>query len=103
MGYERLAWIGNLILAGIAIVLAWAPIAGQIGKWGTVVIAVLVVTAAIAMFPRRRSDGSTARLIDSFSPAVKVKGDNNRTQFARDHANQIMEAGKITRSGSNDE
>jgi hypothetical protein len=33
MGYERLAWIGNLILAGIAIALAWVPVASQVGSW----------------------------------------------------------------------
>jgi hypothetical protein len=93
MGYERLAWVGNVVLAAIAIFLAWVPASHQVGKWGTVAIAVLVVVAAITLFPRRRSDGSTARLIDGFR--ASVKGDNNRVQIARDNANQVMGGGRI--------
>jgi hypothetical protein len=92
MGYERLAWIGNLILAGIAIVLAWVPLRADVGKWGTVAIAVLVVAAAIAVFPRRRADGSTARLVGRFRTTVKG---NNNVQIARDNANQLMGDGRI--------
>ena len=33
MGYERLAWIGNLLLAGIGIGLGWLPVSEQLGKW----------------------------------------------------------------------
>jgi hypothetical protein len=89
MGYERLAWIGNVVLAGIAIVLAWVPLRGDVGKWGSVTIAVLVVAAAIAMFPRRRADGSTARLIHS----ATVKGHHNTTMVAGENSNQIKNTG----------
>jgi hypothetical protein len=97
MGYERLAWIGNLVLAGIAIVLAWVPLAAQIGKWGTVVIGVLVIFAAIALFRRRRADGSTARLINGLT--ANVAGSHNNVQIARDHANQVIGKGRIRDSG----
>jgi hypothetical protein len=88
MGFERAAWFGNLALAGIAIVLAWVPVRGDLGKWGTVGIAVLVVLAAIALFPWRRSDGSTARIADRFRS--NVSGSGNNVQIARDHANQTI-------------
>lgn len=80
MGYERLAWVGNLVLAGTAIFLSWWPVSRQLSQWVTVGIAVLVVLAAIAMFPRRRADGSTARLINSVRP--KVSGHHNPTMVA---------------------
>jgi len=101
MGYERLAWVGNLVLAGTGIFLSWWPVSHQLSKWVTLGIAVLVVVAAIALFPRRRSDGSTARLIDGFSPTVR--GDHNRVQIARDNANQVMGSGKVERSVSRED
>ena len=57
----------------------------------TVGIAVLVVAAAIAMFPRRRSDGSTARLIHTFRP--RVSGNHNPTMIAGERSNQIVNEG----------
>jgi hypothetical protein len=39
MTLERLAWLGNLILSGTAIYLAWVPVSSQLGKWAVVVIA----------------------------------------------------------------
>jgi hypothetical protein len=89
--YERLSWIGNVVLAGIAIVLAWVPLRAEVGKWGSVGIAVLVVTAAIAMFPRQRSDGSTARLINSVRP--KIRGHHNPTMVAGERSTQIVNEG----------
>lgn len=91
MGYERLSWIGNVILAVIAIVLAWVPLRADVGKWGTVAIAVLVVAAAITMFPRRGADGSTARLINSVRP--KIRGHHNPTMTAGERSTQIVNEG----------
>lgn len=92
MGYERTAWAGNVILAGLSMFFAWAQVADHIGKWVTSIVAILVVVAALLLFPRKRSDGSAARLIDRFT--ANVKGDNNWVQIARDNANQKMFRGK---------
>ena len=94
MGYERLAWIGNLVLAGTGIWLSWWPVSSQLSKWVTLAIAGLVIVAAIAMFPRRRPSGEATRLIDSLG--ATIKGNNNRIQIARDNANQIMGRGNTT-------
>lgn len=98
MGYERAAWIGNFALAAVAIVLAWVPVRGDLGKWGSIGIAVAVVLAAIALYPRRRPDGSVTRLVDNFS--ATVRGDNNRVQIARDNARQTMEGFKPPSGGA---
>lgn len=99
MGLERAAWLGNLMLAAVAVVLAWVPVKDDLGKWGTVVIAVLVVVAAIALFPRRRADGSTARLADNFMRGVRT-GNRSNVQVARDNAKQTIVSGNDRRKKS---
>ncbi|MCA2303180.1 hypothetical protein JF770_06375 [Mycobacterium intracellulare] len=98
MKFERLAWIGNLTLATIAIVLAWVPIKGDLGKWGTIGIAIVVVTAAIALFPWGRSDGSTVRMADRFR--LSVNGSGNNVQTARDHATQTIMTERNTKNST---
>ncbi|BBZ49833.1 hypothetical protein H7H82_14870 [Mycobacterium heidelbergense] len=98
MKFERLAWCGNLALAAIAIVLAWVPIKGDLGKWGTVGIAVVVVLAAVALFPWRRPDDSTVRMVDRFRSSVS--GSGNNVQIARDHATQTMRNEGNTRNST---
>jgi hypothetical protein len=95
MKYERLAWVGNLALAAVAIVLAWVPVKDDVGRWGSIAIAVVVVLGAIALFPRKRADGSEARLIDRFRSSVTT-GNNSDVQVARDHVTQTItrESGK---------
>lgn len=93
MGYERAAWIGNLVLAGIGIALGWLPVSEQLGRWGTLAIALLVVLAAVALFPRKRADGSASRLIEHFAPAIRAEGGN--VQVARDNANQHIESTRV--------
>lgn len=90
MGYERAAWIGNLVLAGIGIALGWLPVSEQLGRWGTLAIALLVLVAAVALFPRKRADGTTARLINAIGP---VNGDRNPTMIAGDRSTQIANEG----------
>jgi hypothetical protein len=68
-GYERVARVGNLLLAGVGIVLVGFLYHSSCGRWGTLAIAVLVVIAAVALFPRQRPDGSTASLINAFGRA----------------------------------
>ncbi len=101
MKFERLAWFGNLALAAVAIVLAWAPSRAIWASGGTVGIAVVVVVAAIALFPWKRSDGSTARVVDRFRSSVS--GTGNNVQIARDHATQSIHNERNTRNSTRDE
>lgn len=91
MGYERVAWIGNVLLAGVTIFLAWVPVSDKVGRWGSLAIAVVVLGAAIALFPRRGADGSAVRLVNRFR--TEVEGHHNPTMAAGDHSSQINNEG----------
>jgi membrane protein implicated in regulation of membrane protease activity len=93
MWSERLAWAGSLIMSGVAIYLAWVPVASQLGRWVFVAIAALVILAALLMFPwRRRADGSAARFINN----IRVSGRGNRVQSAGDNSTQAMADRDVT-------
>ncbi|WP_131811349.1 hypothetical protein [Mycobacterium kubicae] len=91
MGYERAAWLGNALLAAVSVFLAWVKVSTELARWATVGIAVVVVFAIVALFPRKRADGSTARLADTFRP--QVSGSRNPTMVAGEHSSQIVNEG----------
>ena len=83
---ERLAWVGSVIMSGVGIYLSYKPIANNLGKGLVIGLAVLIIFAALAMFPwRRRADGTPGRLIN-----VHVSGHHNPTMIAGERSNQIV-------------
>lgn len=98
MRIERAAWFGNVLLAAVTVFLTWVPVASQVGRWGSIAIAVVVVIAVVVLYPRRGPDGSVTRLADRFRPNVTT-GDNSDVQIARDHANQTIIRGNKNKPG----
>jgi hypothetical protein len=83
---ERLAWAGSVVMSGIGIYLSYRPIANDLGKGLVTALAVLIIAAALCMFPwRRRADGSPRRLINT-----RVGGHHNPTMIAGERSSQIV-------------
>lgn len=92
---ERFAWLGSVVMSLVGIYLSYVPLKHDLGKVAVVVLASVIIVAAIAMFPwRRKSDGSTSRLVNT-----KVGGRNNRVQTAGDNSTQVIAGGDATVHG----
>lgn len=91
MGYERAAWVGNAALSAVMVFLAWKQVSTQVAHWTTVGIAIVVALSIVALFPRKRADGSTTRLINNFQSNKTVH--QKPTMTAGANSNQIVNEG----------
>lgn len=91
LSYERSAWVGNGLLSVAVVFLAWVPVSPQLTQWASIGIAAVVAVSIAFLFPRKRGDGSTTRLLDRFH--TNTATDQRPTMTAGANSNQIVNEG----------